>query len=503
MAGYDPYSANNPLKPRARGQFAPVPQPEPPQPPTNSAEFVGRRTVQEVPSSPYLVAKVGTMPVSQEVRVQDASVNRPPTYAPAPNPDVPMAQPGGFMPQYVQNLQPRGRPSGFSAAPIVSSTPPTGATAPAPPSDPNALPEGVTRRTDNFFEGKGTHGEPVYSDTAYAPQFAGVAGATGADQERFKNGYAGARGGGNMATEADAFEMARKGELERAGADYKAYVAAGSPRTKDGRGLTEYDFLQNQRQAGLDRFLDSNAGGEGSRQSDRSDLFGRRGGPVDAEGNLLKNAKTEQEIALEAAKGGIEVQKGSLDIADRLRKRGDEAIAAGVAKYKENPIAMAKKYGATGLTPEEASALDFAMTEADAQGADFFDTPAGRLARGAMSKIGNSFLNNRSDSEYGFGSKRGVTDGNPADIAQFEFTRNRDWTRSSDYNLRGPAFSKSDPSAQAAPSGPDDVERRTTRVGGRNLFDSPEASFYNDEGFGSLLQKIKSADRIKAERNKK
>lgn len=391
--------------------------------------------------------------------------------------------------------------SGITPAPAAAVAP----AAPAAELDPNAYrmgpqqgeyaaPEGVTKRGDGIFAGKGVHGEQAFSDSAFAPQFAGVAGASAQGRKDYAKQFQKDR---PMQNASDyTFQRAREAEIQAAGDDYKAYVAAGSPRTKDGRGLSEYDFIQRRQQNALANFLDSDEGGG----RDGSNALNRRASGY-APG---ADAKAAQDLALGAAKGTIDVEKGTLDIEDRVRKRGDEAIAAGAERYKAEPVAMARKYGNFGLTVDEAAALDFAQTEADAQGPDFFNTPAGRLARGAMSKIANKLNNDRTDSvSKAVGDARGVTDGNRADIAEFEFTRKRGLLRDSDYELAGPEFDKTDPAAERRPDSPENADRRRTRVGGRELFDSPEASFYNDEGFGSLLQKIKAADRIRAERDKK
>lgn len=444
MAGYDPINANNPLKPRARGQFAPVPQPEPPQPPSQDgypSGFARRAATVSRPDGSRVAAQTGAL-----IQPVDGMVERPPTYAPAPNPDVPLAQPGGFMPQYVQDLQPRSKPSEFSAAPIVSSTP-------RPVADPNALPEGVTKRADNYFEGKGVHGEPVYSDTAFAPQFASVAGATGADQERFKNGYAGARGGGNMATEADAYEMARKAELTRAGEDYKAYVAAGSPRTKDGRSLSEYDFLQNQRQVGLEGFLDSNVGGQGRGRSDRSDLFGRR-----TSSDPKRDPEQADQIAAAEAQQSLAI--GDVKVDEAVNKRADETYQATLEGFKANPRQLRENFG-DDVTPEDAAALEYFLNAADSKE----DPRKSRVGQRGIAVFRRKLID-ANNTRGVFDGKRGTVGygAEGSQLENFDLGTPRSYVWGNDTNtLQGPAFDKRDKSGTTLidPNDPN-AERHTT-----------------------------------------
>lgn len=361
-------------------------------------------------------------------------------------------------------------------------------------------PQGVTKRGDGFFTGVGAKGEPVYSDTAYAPQFAGVANASADARAGFDSKYLESRdyangGKSNISTDADIYQKAREAEIKAAGEDYKKYVAAGSPRTVDGRGLSEYDFIQRRQRNSLENFLDSDGGGG----RDGGDALNRRG----AGGNPLSNAKTAQDIALDAAKGTIDVEKGSLDVEDRLRKRGDDAIAAGAKKYEENPTAALRKYG-PGISPAEAAALDYAQTAIDAEGEDFLATPAGRAARAAAGKIAAREYNNR---KY-FESKRGLltTKGlAQADPAQFSFKRNDDVFAPDDFTIEGPTFDRTDKEGKRMVAEDDpNAERYPAQVGRRGLSggrDAPE--FISEQGLGSFISKIKIADKRKAERDKK
>ena len=366
----------------------------------------------------------------------------------------------------------------------------------AGPQQSDGLPTGVSRRGDGIFEGRGAHGERAFADSGYAPQFAGVAGASPEAQRVYAYRFQQDRPLKN-ASGYD-FQRARDAEIQAAGEDYKRYVAAGSPRTQDGRGLSEYDFLQRRQRNGLENFLDSEAGGSGTRASDRDGTSGGGRGR-----NPLSDAKTAQDIALGAAEGAISVEKGSLDVADRLRKRGDEAIAEGMKKYEGNPGVVARRYGA-GVTPAEAAALDYAQTAIDAEGEDFLATPAGRAARAAAGKIAAREYNNR---KY-FESKRGLltTEGlAQADPTQFSFKRNDSSFDPYEFTIEGPTFDRADKEGKRMVAEDDpNAERYPAQVGRRGLSggrDAPE--FISEQGLGAFISKLKIADKRKAERDKK
>lgn len=346
-------------------------------------------------------------------------------------------------------------------------------------------PEGVSKRSDGLFESKGNFGERAFSDSAYAPQFAGVAGASPEKRAAYDVRFGQDRSKGNIATDADAFEVQRRAELQRAGEDYKAYVAAGSPRGADGRGLTEYDFLQNQRQNSLGGFLEGNvdrrgggriAGSLGGRGSDN----GRDPQQADfiaANEALGNDVKTKQSIALQDEA-----------INEAVQGRPDKLLASFEDQYTKDPDLAKRTYGA-GATPRQAALIDAAKALAR-RDIDPRTVDAGKEGVAIYARLVNDYYNNKRGL---FDSGRGKTEGTPS-LSGFEVQK-RDLGffgklfGKDPYEIQGPAYDRRSEGSTLAPIDPNDPNAERTRVG----YD-PSAPGFGDDDV-EFLQRIKEFDK--------
>jgi len=248
----------------------------------------------------------------------------------------------------------------------------------AGPQQSDGLPTGVSRRGDGIFEGRGAHGERAFADSGYAPQFAGVAGASPEAQRVYAYRFQQDRPLKN-ASGYD-FQRARDAEIQAAGEDYKRYVAAGSPRTQDGRGLSEYDFLQRRQRNSLENFLDSEAGGSGSRASDRGGLLsgaGRRDG-------AQADAIAANDALLKTAQGKQGIEKGDIEINKLANERADAQFGELSKRYTENPD-LARQFG-PGVSPSDAAAAELAMNMTLSQ-TDPLSTEVGRRGVAILERI--------------------------------------------------------------------------------------------------------------------
>lgn len=301
-------------------------------------------------------------------------------------------------------------------------------------------PQGVSRRGDGIFEGKGSQGERAFSDSAYAPQFAGVAGASPEAQKVYANRFQQDRPVQNASDYE--FQRAREAEIKAAGEDYKKYVAAGSPRTGDGRGLNESDFIQRRRRLSLEDFLGSEAGGSGSRASDRGGLLsgvGRRdGGQADA---IAANT-----ALLETAKGKQGLEKGDIEIDKLANERADTQFGELSKRYTENPD-LARQFG-PGVSPSDAAAAELAMNMTLSQ-TDPLSTEVGRRGVAILERIAGQTNADRSifagrDGDFPVGSAPAALENYSVDKRGLGARLINKLTGDPDFVLQSPAFDKRD-----------------------------------------------------------